>query len=59
MSPASVPQKSPYVIDEEPGRKFWCACGLSANQPYCDGAHKTTEFRPVPVQIDEPKKVAW
>jgi CDGSH-type Zn-finger protein len=28
-------------------RYFWCACGLSTSQPFCDGAHKGTEIRPV------------
>lgn len=59
MPPVKVPQCAPYVIDEQPGRKFWCSCGLSANQPYCDGAHKGTDCVPVPVEIAEPKKVAW
>ncbi len=35
-----VARKSPYVIDEEPGKKSWCSCGHSGNQPYCDGKHK-------------------
>ena len=26
---------------------FWCACGKSANQPFCDGSHKDTEFSPI------------
>ncbi|MBI5154368.1 CDGSH iron-sulfur domain-containing protein [Candidatus Poribacteria bacterium] len=59
MTPPNVPQKAPYVRDEEPGPKAWCACGLSANQPYCDGSHKTTELRPVVVELTEAKRVAW
>ena len=30
---------SPIVVDETPGRKAYCQCGLSANLPYCDGTH--------------------
>ena len=54
-------QKMPYVRDETPGRKAWCACGESANQPYCDGSHKTknTGKTPMVVEITEAKKVAW
>jgi CDGSH-type Zn-finger protein len=46
-------------MDVEPGTYAWCSCGRSATQPYCDGAHKGTEFRPVIEQVDEAKKVAW
>lgn len=54
-------QNAPFVKDETAGRKFWCACGESENQPYCDGSHarKNTGIRPVPVEIGEPKRVAW
>jgi len=56
---AKIAQKSPYVLDMEPGKKAWCACGLSSNQPFCDGTHKGTGFSPVIVDIEEEKKVAW
>lgn len=61
MSEPRVAQKGPYVKDETPGMKHWCACGHSANQPYCDGAHAKsgTGIRPVSVEIKEAKKVAW
>ena len=42
------PQPGPYVIEVEPGRKyFWCACGRSAKQPFCDGSHKGSDVSPV------------
>jgi CDGSH-type Zn-finger protein len=48
MSEAIPAQKSPYAVAVEAGRKyFWCACGRSANQPFCDGAHKVTGLTPV------------
>jgi len=44
-----VAQKSPYAIQAEAGRKYWwCACGRSANQPFCDGTHKGTGLSPLP-----------
>lgn len=54
-------QNSPHVVDEQPGKKAWCACGESEKQPYCDGSHarKNTGMQPIPIEISEAKKVAW
>jgi len=59
MSRGKIAQKMPYVIDEKAGIKYWCTCGESNNQPYCDGSHKGTEFVPKEVEIIKSKKVAW
>ncbi|OGU62367.1 MAG: hypothetical protein A2V66_06600 [Ignavibacteria bacterium RBG_13_36_8] len=59
MAEPKIAQKMPYVMTVKPGKYAWCACGQSANQPYCDGSHRTTEFRPIIVEITEEKKVAW
>ncbi len=59
MSEPKVYQKKPIVEEVEPGKYFWCACGLSAKQPFCDGSHRTTDIKPVRVEIEEQKKVAW
>ena len=59
MAEPKIAQKGPYVRDEKPGDIFWCACGGSSNQPYCDGSHKGTEFQPMKTSIDKEKKVAW
>ncbi len=43
-----VAQKGPYQTALEAGKTyFWCACGRSANQPFCDGAHKGTGLTPL------------
>ena len=48
MADAHIAQKSPFAIDVEAGKKyFWCACGRSATQPFCDGTHKGSEFVPL------------
>ena len=48
MSEPTIAQKAPFVADVEEGKSyFWCSCGQSAKQPFCDGSHKGTEFTPV------------
>ena len=48
MTDVVIAQKAPYAIDVEAGKSyFWCACGRSANQPFCDGAHQGTDILPV------------
>ncbi len=54
-----IPQKTPCVIDEEPGKKAWCTCGRSEKQPYCDGAHAGTGMTPMVVDIEEARTIAW
>ena len=59
MSEPLSPQKQPYVLNLEPGTYWWCACGRSQNQPYCDGSHKGTGINPVKTVMEESKKVAF
>jgi CDGSH-type Zn-finger protein len=48
MTDPVVVQKQPYAIDVEAGKLYaWCACGLSQNQPFCDGSHKPTTITPI------------
>jgi len=58
MNEPVVANKNPAVIELEPGTYWWCACGRSSNQPWCDGSHKGTQFQPVELNIDESKKYA-
>jgi CDGSH iron-sulfur domain-containing protein 3 len=42
-----VAQKGPFAVDLEAGKTYyWCACGTSKHQPFCDGSHKGTAFTP-------------
>jgi CDGSH-type Zn-finger protein len=49
---------SPIGIVVEEGKSyFWCTCGKSSKQPFCDGSHKGTEFTPLSYKAEESKKV--
>ncbi len=51
MTDTVIAQKSPFAVEVEQGRQYWwCACGRSNNQPFCDGSHSVTDI--VPVQYD-------
>lgn len=54
-----VAQKAPYAIEVEPGTYAWCSCGRSETQPYCDGKHTGSVFKPVIENITEKKTVYW
>ena len=54
MAQPHVAQKAPYAIPVESGKTYyWCACGESKNQPFCDGSHKGTEFTPKPFTAEK------
>jgi CDGSH-type Zn-finger protein len=54
-----IPQRMPVVGTFEAGEYWWCVCGRSKNQPWCDGSHEGTGFEPLRVVLDAPRKVAW
>lgn len=46
--PPVIAQKAPYPVEVEAGKSyFWCVCGRSARQPFCDGSHKDTGLAPM------------
>jgi CDGSH-type Zn-finger protein len=58
MTEARVAQKAPFPIEVEAGRKyFWCACGRSAKQPFCDGSHEGTGITPLAWSADADRTV--
>lgn len=58
MSEPESPQKAPYPVEVEQGKTYyWCACGRSKNQPFCDGSHKVTDFTPIAYQAEKSGKV--
>ncbi len=58
MSEPVIAQKSPYVMNLQPGTYYWCTCGRSAQQPFCDGSHQGSEFSPKAFTLDSPATVA-
>ena len=54
----TIAQKGPYVVEVECGQiYFWCQCGFSNKQPFCDGSHKSTSFTPIKYEAKESKKI--
>ncbi len=59
MSKPQIADKKSKLMEMEAGDYYWCACGKSANQPFCDGSHKGTEFSPKLVTLTEKQNVFW
>lgn len=59
MAMPTIAQKAPYMTPVEAGKTYyWCSCGLSKKQPFCDGSHKDTGLLPLPYLAPETKTVA-
>jgi CDGSH-type Zn-finger protein len=49
-----IAQKAPFALSVEAGKSYWwCSCGKSAKQPFCDGSHKGSTFSPVEYKAKE------
>ena len=57
---AMIAGTAPIGIDVEAGKDYWwCACGQSKKQPFCDGSHKGSSFTPLQWSATETRRVAF
>lgn len=57
MQVPECPKKGPYALDLAAGTYWWCACGRSQDQPFCDGSHQGSDFQPLKLELAQPQKV--
>ena len=58
MSDPVIADRLPAVLELEAGTYYWCSCGRSSKQPFCDGSHSGTDFAPLELELEEPKRFA-
>ncbi len=58
MNEPVIADKKPAVLELTAGTYWWCSCGQSKKQPYCDGSHKGTGFAPLEFKLEVNKRVA-
>ncbi len=58
MTTPEIAQKAPYVLNLDAGTYYWCACGKSAKQPFCDGSHADSDITPTEFTLEKPATVA-
>lgn len=58
MSDPKIADTQPEVLKLMPGSYWWCACGHSNSQPFCDGSHDGTGFEPVRFEVVNSRNAA-
>ena len=58
MSAPTIAAKEPFAIQVEEGKSyFWCSCGKSSSQPFCDGSHQGSDFSPLKYKAEKSRTV--
>lgn len=57
MSQPVIAHRKSVRLTLAPGVYWWCSCGRSATQPFCDGSHKGTDFLPLKFEIEQEREV--
>jgi CDGSH-type Zn-finger protein len=58
MTEPEIGGRAPIAVEVEAGKSYWwCACGRSKTQPFCDGSHKGTPFTPLEFKSETSGKV--
>lgn len=59
MSEPVIADRFPIVLELEPGTYWWCACGRSQDQPFCNGSHAGTGIEPIRFEVEEKRRRAY
>ncbi|WP_144160562.1 CDGSH iron-sulfur domain-containing protein [Paraburkholderia sp. BCC1885] len=58
MSVPTIAQKGPYPVQVEAGKSYyWCSCGLSETQPFCNGSHASSGLSPIKFEAAETRTI--
>ncbi len=57
MKKPKIAALTPIVIELVAGQYHYCACGESAQQPFCNGSHVGTGFEPLTFTLTEARRV--
>ena len=59
MADPKIADTKPAVLEMAAGTYWYCTCGESTNQPFCNGAHQGSDFTPEKVELTDSRKMAF